>query len=93
VVQGNLFSDSYQNQNTHGSDNNQTAEEESQTGAAVEHETVETLADEFETRTAEWQDETQQAQSEEAEELDHEHRSSYNQEEPSPPQPQETHNS
>jgi hypothetical protein len=89
VVQGNLFSDSYQNQNTHGSDNNQTAEEESQTGTAAEHENGETLADELETRTAEWQDETQQAQSEEAEE----HRSSYNQEEPSPPQPQETHNS
>jgi len=89
VVQGNLFADNYQGQADHsqtsGSDQSQTTDEE--------HENVETLADEYETRTAEWQDETQQAQSEEAQETEREHRSSYNQEEPTPPQPQETHNS
>jgi Rne/Rng family ribonuclease len=88
VVQGNLFNDSYQG-HTHGSDNSQTAEEESRSGA--ENENVETRADEYETKTAEWQEGTQQAQSEEAEENDHEHR--YKQEESTPPQPQETHNS
>jgi hypothetical protein len=88
VVQGNLFNESYQS-HTHGADNSQTTEEESRSGATAEN--AETRADEYENRTADWQEGTQQAQSEEAEENDHERR--YNQEESTPPQPQETHNS
>jgi len=77
VVQGNLFGDSYTAPADYGSDTSASHVQETT-------ETAETQADEHE------QDEAQHVQDEEVEEFDHERR--YNQEESTPPQPQETHN-